>query len=247
MGTAYIERKRTLDIDEKKLVMGLEHKNIPIVYFSPKQLIRDKIKIVNPFIVSGSISSVLKSLELLQIKKPLSNSYPKAIDGFYHRHLWESTLDIAISDYNRGVDYFIKPRYDFKSFTGITLQGNNPMISLSSLINKFGKRYPILCSEIIQIQSEHRVYVVYGEVLDIVHYYGDEFTFADTETIKEVVKKIFNSTENLAGYALDFAVTKQGKTVVLEMNEGFSIDSYSSSSDTYLRTLKARWDELTSK
>lgn len=46
-------------------------------------------------------------------------------------------------------------------------------------------------------------------------------------------------------YALDIGVTDQGATLVVEVNEGYSISSYGLPSLRYAKFLSARWAELT--
>lgn len=245
--TAYIERKNQLNLDEKKLVLELEKRNIPIKYFSPKQLERGKIKIIDPFLVAGNIKSMQLALKSLNKPFPLANTYPKALNQHYHREIWESTLKEALFDFKQGKNYLIKPKNDFKTFTGFLLNDldnhGNQGKSIYSLINRLGKEYPIICSESIKIKSEFRAYVSKGILIECVWYFGDKINI-DKKIVLAAVNALSSSNENLEAYALDFAILKDGSTVVLELNEGFGIDSYSSSSYTYYQVIKNRWDEL---
>jgi hypothetical protein len=48
-----------------------------------------------------------------------------------------------------------------------------------------------------------------------------------------------------AGYVMDFGVTDKGETVLIEVNDGFSIGSYGLFHIDYAKLLAARWAELT--
>ncbi|HJG68240.1 MAG TPA: ATP-grasp domain-containing protein [Staphylococcus ureilyticus] len=48
-----------------------------------------------------------------------------------------------------------------------------------------------------------------------------------------------------AGFSLDFGVTKTGQTLLIEVNEGYSLASYGLYDIRYAKLLAARWAELT--
>ena len=52
-------------------------------------------------------------------------------------------------------------------------------------------------------------------------------------------------TDAPAGYAIDFGVTADGKTVLIEVNDGYSLGSYGLMENFYAKLLSARWAELT--
>ena len=187
---------------------------------------------------------------------PKANSYPKCLQEFYKRDIWEATLLDAKRDYLDNANYFIKPRYEFKTFTGFNIQGttdNNK--DINKITNKYKHKYPIYCSELIKIISEYRVYVANNKILEIVHYWDNEIydkniiknAKINEKIVKRAVQTLSNSDENLDGYAIDFAIIENGDTVLLELNKGFSIDSYTASDETYYKVIKSRWDELINK
>lgn len=47
-----------------------------------------------------------------------------------------------------------------------------------------------------------------------------------------------------AGCALDFGVTEDGRTLLIEMNDGYSLGFYGLEPALYARVLAARWAEL---
>jgi hypothetical protein len=48
-----------------------------------------------------------------------------------------------------------------------------------------------------------------------------------------------------AGYGVDFGVNADGKTLLVEVNEGYSLGCLGLSAVTYSHLLEARWSELT--
>ena len=50
-----------------------------------------------------------------------------------------------------------------------------------------------------------------------------------------------------AGYAIDFGVTEEGRTLLVEVSDGYSLASFGLSPHVYMNILAARWKELTSE
>ncbi|MMZ67938.1 hypothetical protein D1872_305770 [compost metagenome] len=48
------------------------------------------------------------------------------------------------------------------------------------------------------------------------------------------------------GYAVDFGLTDKGETLLVEVNDGYSLGHYGLFSLDYAKLLSARWAELTS-
>ncbi|MFN7976011.1 MAG: ATP-grasp domain-containing protein [Acidobacteriota bacterium] len=47
-----------------------------------------------------------------------------------------------------------------------------------------------------------------------------------------------------AGYGIDFGVLADGRTALVEMNDGYGLGSYALDPDLYTDLLVARWEEL---
>lgn len=47
------------------------------------------------------------------------------------------------------------------------------------------------------------------------------------------------------GYAAGFGVTRGGRTLFIEVNDGYSLGSYGLQRNLYAQLLSARWAELT--
>lgn len=239
--TAYIEQNGMLLPDEKKLVIELNKRKIPIVYFSKKQLSRNKIKIEHPYLVSAGLTSMKHIFSQYNIPMPLSNSYPKELLDLYKREVMETTLGKSLIRYKKGEDFFIKPKDDFKSFTGF-VASYDPHF-LDKLTRKFKPDYLVYNCGIIDIKSEHRAYVAHGIVLETSNYFGDD-SVLDMKAVERAINTLSLLNSTPSAYAIDFAITTDEETIVLELNEGFSIDSYDCSSENYFTVIKTRWDEL---
>ena len=81
----------------------------------------------------------------------------------------------------------------------------------------------------------------YGKIVGIQFYYGDRDAVYDRETIDTAVRAYPNMP---ADCALDFGVTEDGRTLLIEMNDGYSLGFYGLEPALYARVLAARWAEL---
>ena len=99
----------------------------------------------------------------------------------------------------------------------------------------------ILCSEALIFQSEWRCFVRYNEILGIRCYAGDSSKTCDMNIIARAVQEC---QELPAGCSLDFGVTDDGRTVLIEMNDGFALGCYGLNDELYAKLLSARWAEL---
>ena len=92
--------------------------------------------------------------------------------------------------------------------------------------------------------SEHRVYVVRGRVVGIRHYAGDPAISPDEAVVSEAVRALREWGEATAGYGLDLGVLDDGRTALVEWNDGFSLGSYGLDAGSYTELILARWSEL---
>ena len=99
----------------------------------------------------------------------------------------------------------------------------------------------VYCSEPVEFISEWRCFLLYGKIAGIQFYYGDRAAECDRDVIEAAVRAYPNMP---AGCALDFGVTSSGGTLLIEMNDGYSLGSYGLEPALYAKLLAARWAEL---
>lgn len=99
-------------------------------------------------------------------------------------------------------------------------------------------KYTVEC---VHFVSEWRCFLLYGQLIGIHFYYGDKNIECDREVINAAIKAFPNMP---AGCALDFGVTDDGRTLLIEMNDGYSLGIYDLEPTLYVRLLTARWAEL---
>jgi hypothetical protein len=189
-------------------------------------------------IVVGGIPVVVEALERLGVTPPALDSVPTSLEAFARRKVWTSTMGEVRAAIGRGESIFAKPiPSDRKLFGGQLLTRFRDLISTASLPSD----HPVVCSEPVEMRCEYRVFVTNGDIVGCRHYKGDFRRFPDFTVIDAAIRSY---TDAPAGYGIDFAVTSEGETVLVEVNDGFSLGCYGLSPLPYSALLEARWAQL---
>lgn len=161
--------------------------------------------------------------------------YPEELSEFLGRHIWTDTLSsVLLKPGSRPV--FVKPVRD-KMFTGTVLHSEKDAFQIRGV----SPDEPVLCSEPVIFRREWRAFVRYGKIFDVRPYRGDWDVCYDPSVLDNAVKA-FRSAP--AGYAADFGVTEDGRTLLVEINDGFALGCYGADPVQYAKLLSARWCEL---
>lgn len=135
---------------------------------------------------------------------------------------------------------FIKPYSVHKLFTGYVVK--DPYMGLLKL-RHLPDETELLTSEVMDIVTEYRVFVRQGKIVGAKNYAGDYSKVPNFELIQLVVQD-YSKIGAPAGYSVDFALTADGKTELIEINDGFGLGTYGLNSITYAKLILARWREL---
>lgn len=186
-------------------------------------------------VVVSSVNRVRGRLYEFGIITP-EMDYPESLQKYLGRKIWPSTIN-TINTHPELWPVFVKPVED-KKFTGVVVRSPKDLIGCGTE----GTDVDVTCSEILDIRTEWRVFVRYGHILDVRRYKGDWRLHYDPNVIESAVKDF---TDAPAGYAIDFGVTADGRTVLIEVNDGYSLGHYGLMENLYAKLLSARWAELT--
>lgn len=206
--------------------MGFE----TIPYFDPSEL----LGVERGDVVVGGIGSCQAVLRRFGVQIPQIN-YPESLTPFLGRELWRSTINQVNNDI-KSWPLFVKPVED-KKFTGKVIKGISDLVGCGIS----GENPPVICSEVVDFGAEWRCFVRYGEVLDVRPYKGDWRLHFDPSTIESAVKEYRDAP---AGYGIDFGVTADRRTLLVEVNDGYALGCYGLQHDLYAQLLSARWSEL---
>lgn len=209
--------------------LGAEAEGIKIIPFV------NYIKIpysVNAIVV-GCVESCVGWLMFNEIK------IPQAIDllGF-DRYLGRNVRVVDISDLDV-FPIFIKPTTQIKAFTGFVCHSKEEIKLLT--YDYVGEVY---AQEVLNVKSEYRLYVSEGEIIGMKHYSGNPLIFPNRYFIEECLK-FAKSILMQVSFTLDFGVTVNGRTFLIEANDGWAIGNYGLHPYDYFDFVRKRWLQIT--
>lgn len=188
-------------------------------------------------VVVGGIDEVRSSIAALGLPIPEHEDYPAELQSFLGRKVWQSTLH-SFGAHPQNWPVFIKPADGLKKFTGKLVQSHKDLAGIFAQDSDIR----IWCSEPVQFLREWRVFVRYGTILDVRPYTGTWRAAYDPKVIEAAVAAF---TSAPVAYAIDFGATADGRTLLVEVNEGHSIGAYGLTPLLYAKLLSARWAQMT--
>lgn len=185
-------------------------------------------------VVVGGLGVVQHALARFGVEAPHID-YPAELESYLGRCVWTSTLQ-EIAERPDTWPVFVKP-VDEKRFTGLIIRDDRDLRHVVS--GEIGGE--VLCSNPVELLAEWRCFVRYGTVLDVRPYAGDWHVHYDAEVIDGMVRDYVSAP---AGYAADIGVTGDGRTILVEVNDGYALGCYGLQHNLYAKLLSARWAEL---
>lgn len=230
------------------VVEELQSRSIPVIVKTTEEINSSPWPLTDKDLVVGDFTWTRMALTQLGKPFPPPPDYPECLRYLLHRKVWTSTL----GEINANIEaepektIFIKPAEDTKAFSGLIVSVD----WMGYLLDQFSPSLSVLCSELVEMISEYRVYVVDGSIRRICHYKGPTDIPLDIAVVESAVQTLFGSEEGkeLTGCGMDFAVMKFGevfKTGLVEVNDGYSLGAYEGiSGKDYTDMLIARWAKL---
>lgn len=212
---------------------GCSKLDIPVVRYKAIYSVDDNAP---EDLVVGAFSDVKVALERLGVAlTPVD--YPDELLPFTGRKIWKSTL-FTITSHPDYWHVFVKPVEDVKRFRGTILDKSEDLIKLGGGLEDID----VWCSEKVRFLSEWRIWILNGEIIGLTPYKGKWDLFPDPNVLRQAVKAYKTAPR---AYALDFGVTDEGKTLLVEVSDAYALSSFGLDSVLYTRILITRWQELT--
>ena len=190
-------------------------------------------------LIVGGAGAVRHALSRLGVSSPTIDDLPEPLAAFRGRRVWRSTLgEIRATSSDHGPPIFVKPLRDPKAFPARVVAAFRDLIPSAHVPDEM----PVLVSDLIEFVSEWRFFVLRGQVVGAGWYHGDSLSFPDPSVVGDAVRTW--GAQAPAGYAIDFGVTADGRTALVEVNEGYSLGCMGLRPVLYSQILEARWDEL---
>jgi len=174
-------------------------------------------------------------------KHPELCDYPEVLRPFMGRKIWTDTID-HFNTHPELWNCFVKP-VSHKAFTGRIVREPKDLIGCGNQDENF----EILCTDVIDIKREWRVFVRYDAVIDIRPYKGDwHFTY-NPAIIDKALEEFCTWHDRPMACSLDFAVAIIGgreQTVFLEQNDAYALGSYGLYQSDYAKLITTRWAQI---
>lgn len=189
-------------------------------------------------VVVSHIEGVRRALRALGRPVPAELGYPAVLQPFLGRRVWAGTINAVAAEPGQW-PVFVKPRYAAKKFTGVLVQSVRDLRGCGDQ----NEDTPVWCAEPVDFVAEWRCFVRYGRILDARHYRGDWRVHFDARLAEQAVAAY--APEAPAGYSLDVGRTADGRTLLVEVNDGYSLGAYGLAPLSYAKLLSARWAQMT--
>lgn len=166
--------------------------------------------------------------------------YPECLKPFLGRKVWKDTINSIAMDENKwSAGSFVKP-IKSKAFTGKVISSIKDLIGCGA----YNEDYEVLCSEAVEFICEWRCFVYYDHILDIRPYKGDWHVNYDASRVDQMLDAFKTWEHRPVACSMDIGVTKEGKTLFIECNDGYSLGAYGLVDFDYAKFLTARWFQL---
>lgn len=206
-----------------------------------RQMTRGQLDVARASLIAGRLPFVMGGLSALRRIVPEPLDYLNAPAEVVRRRIWPSTLGAVSSALDRGdPPLFVKPRGRAKSFTGRVVTAPDDLLG----IRVRSPRSPVWCSEVVEFRTEHRVFVLRGEIIAVRQYEGEQSDL-DAQSAEQTIAPIRSALPD--GCAVDLGTLATGEVVLVEANDGFSLGRYGLAADLYAEVLLARWAQLTAR
>jgi len=202
-----------------------------------------KLEVLPLAVAAGGIDTRRQIFSNYNIRQPEVQKPHVELPGILKREVKEMTLKefIEYSNSDSFKPTFIKPLDEDKTFTGFVFKHKKDIL-------QFGRMLPndfmLLTSEVVELQSEFRVFIQDRKIIDCKNYTGNFWLRPNPHIIQEAIDAYTNQP---AAYTLDWGIDMNGNTILIEINDGFGLAPYGLDPVKYARFLEARWNEITLK
>lgn len=232
-----VEQVGKPESEARALLEALAGRGVEVETFTAKRMRRRQLDVRPDTLVSGYVDVVRSAFKILGAQPSLA-TYPESLRSLLGRRVWRSTAGEVQAS---GTYAFVKPADDEKRFTGYVIGRQ------WGALERAPRRLSVWCSEVVEIELEHRAYVVDGVVRGVCRYAGEGADEPPADFLHDAIERMRAAGELVAGFAIDVGRLDDGRWVLVECNDGFGLGLYEGlAAHDYADLLCARWSELVS-
>lgn len=218
---------------------GLKLLNIPIEFFDedkPYELNIDR----ETLIVAG-VPTTIKAFKTIGVEPPKPLEIPLELHNYAGRWMMNVTLRDVVGSDTIKYPIFVKPSSHGKLFNGQLVHSKSEIEMFRHCSEELDLDIPITISEPVNFLSEYRAFVLDGKIIDCRKYAGD---FRIAPNYKKIEQAVADYTRAPIAYAIDFGITDDGRTLLVECNDAFSLGPYGFDNLELTKMFIARWNEI---
>ena len=225
-------------VNEYAAFRGFETLGYEIIPFVAAQV--ESLDLDSQSPVVAGIPIVWRALKKLGAPVPQLEPIPRGLEEFAGREFGLSTLDaIRQRTFDEAPPVFMKPRAGGgKLFEGHVVSAFRDLLQTVHLPSET----PLWWSDVTDFRGEFRGFVCNGALVGFRHYAGDFRLPVDFAPVEAAIKKW---GELPRGCSLDWGTTGDGRTLLIEVNDGYSLGCYGLMPTLYADLLASRWREMT--
>jgi hypothetical protein len=218
---------------------GFDDRGFSIRFFTFAELKQGAVDVSASNMVVGGAGAMVMALAKLGVHLPVIDDLPEPLAFLRGRKLWTSTLgEVRALSEKIESPMFIKPLRDLKAFSGRLVGSFRDILSTAHLPDEM----PVQVSEVVRFVSEWRFFVQKGEVIGAGCYRGDPRQFIDRRSLDAAIESWGPAAPS--AYGIDLGLTDDGRTLLVEVNDGFSLGCMGLKPMSYSLFLQTRWEEL---
>lgn len=209
-------------------------------YYTIKRILRRQLPLGPETFIAGDTDAMHGAMPQLDLPIPAPDDYPSSLREFLGRTVWTATLgevERALGDGSLPPT-FVKPAERRKGFTGAVCYSERDVASLGPV----SRRQRVWCSEVVRWLAEYLEYVVGERIAAVERYAGDGTARLDPDVVRAAVAAHRGAP---AGYGIDFGVLADGRTALVEANDGYALGAYGIAADDYTELTLRRWSSTT--
>ncbi|BCM91107.1 hypothetical protein IAD21_02971 [Abditibacteriota bacterium] len=216
---------------------GLEAMGYEIHFFSPGEVEHLALDENTPLV--AGIPPTWRALRKLGVEVGALDAIPRDLEQFAGRDFGECALgEIRARIAGNGEPIFIKPRSAVaKLFNGHVVARFRDLIQTAHLADEM----TVWWSDAHELRGEFRGFVLRGELVGWRHYFGDFRCALDFERIEAALEMW---KERPIACSMDWALTKSGETILVEVNDAYALGCYGLAPHLYAPMLAERWREI---
>lgn len=220
---------------------GFRRRQLPTALVEPEELLGGRLPLAPDTLVVAGFRCMREVFRQLGVSAPVPDDLPECLAPYRGRRVWPSTLGqlrTASGPQGNGpLPVFFKPLNISKLFPGQVLRDAAGLLPLADLPDET----VVLVSECVAFLSEWRCFVCRGRILGLSHYLGDFLLYPDAAVVRRAVDDYRSGAP--AAYAIDFGVTADGRTLLVEVNHSYALGSFGLHPDPYSEMLEVWWLE----